>query len=133
MKIYLKKHLNGLYPVYTSDHSALEKIANGETVEATIRQDRNVKHHAKFFAILEMCYKNQEYYNNKDVFRGLVQREAGYYEEVRTKNGIERWPKSIAFDKMSQDEFEELYEKCLQVLARLFDTDPETLENNATI
>ena len=62
------------------------------------------------------------FHNSVDGFRYTLEVAAGYYDEfysVSRKEWIQK-PKSIAFDKMSEAEFDKLYEAVLNVIFKLF-------------
>jgi len=65
-----------------------------------------------------------------EAFRKQLTIQAGYYELVLTPSGLEKRAKSIAFDKMSQEEFGKLYKDLLSVcwetvLSRHFETEAD--------
>lgn len=128
MKINLLNTTSGLKPLYDADYEEKKKLKLGEIYEATIKRSRNLDFHRKYFSLINLAWEYQSerslehFHNNIDVFRKTVELAAGWCEPVYS---IERreWveiPKSIAFDKMDNDEFTNLYERVKDVLFKYF-------------
>lgn len=89
---------------------------------------RNLKFHKKFFALINCAweYQNEKvvefFHHNKDAFRKTVEIAAGLYEPVYLidKKEWSQAPKSIAFDKMDEAEFMDLYDNVKRVLFQTF-------------
>lgn len=126
MKIYLKVLSSGLVPMYDSDYDEKKKLKIGSTVLADIKQPRNYEHHKKFFALLRLVVDNmpdslQEKYPNTDVLLTEIKYQLGYFSTHITLSGRETYiPKSISFESMSQDEFNEFYNKAIDVVLKWF-------------
>lgn len=103
-----------------------KKVKPGEIYSCEIKRKRNPKFHRKFFAMMkvgydawEPCVTYEGVPLNKDFesFRKDVQIMAGYHLIQPTLGGEYKIvAMSISFDSMEQDEFEELYSMCAQVL-----------------
>lgn len=128
MKLKLLNTISGLKPLYDPDYDEKKKLKIGEVYEATIKRPRNLHFHRKYFSLINLAWEYQlersteHFHNNVDVFRKTVELAAGWCEPVYS---IERreWveiPKSIAFDKMDNDEFTNLYERVKDVLFKYF-------------
>lgn len=118
----------GLKPLYDEDYDEKKKLKVGETYEATIKKARNVRFHRKYFSLIHTAwaYQNERvtahFHENPDGFRKTVEIAAGWYEpcySIERREWVEI-PKSIAFDKMDEAEFEELYERVKDVLFKYF-------------
>lgn len=114
--------------MYDSDYDEKKKLKIGEVYEATIKQPRNLSLHRKYFSLINIAWEYQNersvehFKHNIDLFRKTVEVAAGWYEPVYSiarKEWIEI-PKSIAFDKMDNAEFTELYERVKDVLFKYF-------------
>lgn len=119
-------------PATDGDMEKALKIKKGEAVEVSVKVLRNYKFHRKFFSMINTAYgflteKQRDFFHNSiDGFRYTLEVAAGYYEEfysVTRKEWIQK-PRSIAFDKMSEAEFDKLYMAVLDVIFKIF------LENN---
>jgi len=88
-----------------------DKIANNELVKVTLKKQRFVPLHRKYCAIIRTAFYNQDRYKNYEVFRKFIEIEAGYYTPIYNPSTGEVYkiPQSIAFDKLDELEFRELY------------------------
>ena len=128
MELYLLNTTSGLKPCYDEDYEEKKKLKIGETYKAKITLARNLKFHKKFFAFINCAweYQNEKvvefFHHNKDAFRKTVVIAAGWYEPVYSIDKKE-WTqnyKSIAFDKMDEAEFMDLYDNVKRVLFQTF-------------
>ena len=128
MKINLLNTPEGLKALADSDYEEKKKLKLGEIYTCEIRLMRNYKFHRKYFALINLAWEYQTqkttafFSENKEVFRKTVEIAAGHFEQIYS---IERreWvqvPKSIAFDKMDNAEFEKLYNNVKTVLFNTF-------------
>ena len=112
---------NYLAPSLPTDVEKLSKWKLGEVLRAKINKPRNIKFHRKYFALLNVAFDNQDKYTNFEDLRVEVQLKCGWYQEhVTTKGQIVYVPKSIAFSKMDEIEFSELYDKAIDVILKNF-------------
>lgn len=128
MEIFLAKAAGGyLVPVDEQSTEAITKLKAGQGVKVTIKRVRNIGHHRKLFALLNLAfdawepveqqYKGEKVEKNFDQFRNDIVVLAGYGEASYNFRGEVRVrAKSIAFGNMSQDEFEGLYQSIVQVV-----------------
>ena len=132
MKITVVKQLNNTLKVaHDSDYELLKKLKVGEQYQAEIKRPRNYQFHKKFFALIELVFQNQEIFANKDYMRKELTKAAGYFDTYVNHKKIECYEaKSISFAKMSQDDFDTLYQRFLDVVVKIFKFDKETIEQN---
>ena len=128
MEIYLLNTPSGLKPCYDEDYDKKKKLKLGETYKAKISVARNLNFHRKYFALINCAwaYQNEKvtkhFKNNVECFRKTVEIAAGHCDTVYNLS-LKSWvdiPKSIAFDKLKQEEFEDLYERVKDVLFSTF-------------
>lgn len=129
MEILLYNTPSGLKPCYDEDYDEKKKLKIGEIYKAKITIPRNIKHHRKFFAMLKTCWEYQSeerrakmFQNSFDLFRQTVLLAAGISNriwDVNAKRFIDI-PKSISFSNMTQTEFDEVYNRCFDVLCSTF-------------
>ena len=128
MKIKLLNTVQGLKPLYDEDFDEKKKLKIGGIYEADVKKARNLQFHKKFFALINCAweYQNEKvvefFHHNKDAFRKTVEIAAGVYEPVYLidKKEWSQAPKSIAFDKMDEAEFMDLYDNVKRVLFQTF-------------
>ena len=128
MPLYLIKNKSGLYsPSDEESQTASKKLAIGSEVKAT--QARNVGHHRKAFALLNMGFDNQDRYTSLELYRKIITIKAGYFDMVDGKEGKTYYiPKSISFEAMNQIDFQKCYDAMLEVIAKEMQTAPEQIQ-----
>jgi hypothetical protein len=128
MEIYLRNTASGLIPLYDEDYEEKCKLKIGEDYKAKITKARNLGLHRKYFALINCTWEYMtedqcEFFkNNKESFRKTIEMAAGYFEKIysiQRKEWIEQ-PISIAFDKMDEFQFRDLYENCRGVIFATF-------------
>lgn len=122
MKVWLRKRSDGtLEAASEKDEHFLANLKYGEEVCADFKKSRNPKFHRKYFALLNLGFENQDKYDEFEDFRTEVKLKTGFYKpHVTTKGIIIYVPKSIAFDKMDDLEFFELFSKTIDVILKYF-------------
>lgn len=123
MELLLLNTAQGLKPMYDEDYDEKKKLQLGKVYRARISVPRNVAHHRKYFSMINCAWdllteKARTAMGSKEAFRKTVQIAAGHCERVYSiarKEFIEV-PKSISFDSMGQDEFEELYRSVRDII-----------------
>lgn len=117
----------GLKPLYDEDYDEKKRLKIGQIYKAKVSVPRNIQFHRKYFAMISCAWdllteRQREFFGNKECFRKTVQIAAGYCDKVFNLK-LKAWtdiPKSIAFDKMSGDDFEELYKGVRDTLFTVF-------------
>lgn len=116
MKILCIVTENGLFPKYDSDREEFRSLKRNTDVLVEVGQKRNYEFHKKFFALLKLTYDNfpewlEDSLNVHSVedLRTRLKVDLGLYEVSHYGNQSVIIPKSIAFDKMDETEFEKFY------------------------
>lgn len=121
----------GLVPADAKSAEWFAKVRMGQPVTASVRLPRNGKFHRKFFGMLDVAYSNHDWpeletkfgkvRTSAEMFRRYVIVKAGHYEADMTPHGeIRVVPKSIAWAKMDEAEFSQLYSDVLDVILSEF-------------
>ena len=124
MKLTVKKTYLGLLPASRAEFDKLQlaKFIDGELYEVEINKKRNIKFHRKFFALINLCFENQDVYKNIDDLRKELIIEAGFSREVITHHGeIKREALSLSFSSMDEIQFEDVYGKVLTEVMMMLD------------
>lgn len=125
MKILCLNTESGLVPVYASDVDDKHKLAIGHKYWCDVKRARNYEFHKKFFALIKLAFDNlpeglEKRYPSSNTLRDDLLIRCGYTERVNSRQGPVDVAASIAFDKMGQDEFEQLYTAVWNEIARCF-------------
>lgn len=117
MKLHLVNTASGLLiPETDFDYEQKKHLKVGETYMADIKLVRNAEFHRKYFRMINLSWSYlpeslREFFKSSEGFRKYLEMTAGYYELFYSPQKQEwvQGPKSIAFDKLDQGEFEKLY------------------------
>lgn len=140
--ILQKKGPNIFVAPYSSDSDIIAKWKVGDQLSCEVRKPRNISHHRKFFALLSLTLANlpeghKLLVNGQEMeiksvghLLDLIKMELGYHEMFVTLAGeVVYKPKSISFATMPQIEFNEFYQRSIDVIIEHFlkGTDPDQL------
>lgn len=123
MKLRLVNTANGLVPETDYDYEQKQHLKIGEVYTADVHLSRNAEFHRRYFKMIHTAWSFlpeplRYFFHSEDGFRKHVQMIAGYYEPFFHPR-LQEWvdgPKSIAYDKLDQGEFEKLYTQVRTVL-----------------
>ena len=130
MILHLRKTIEGfLVPADEESQEALAKVKPGKVIHGKFHQMRNPDFHRKFFALLRFLYDHWqpgELQSSKfkgirpqksfDRFRKDIVILAGFYESSwRLDGSVRIEAKDISFGRMPEEEFEELYQRVIDV------------------
>lgn len=124
---YLRKLPNGYIPEECANEPGVfDSIKNNEVIKIEFVRPRNYERHKKYFALINIgfdafepntLHKGVQVDKSFERFRKDVIIQAGHYDVVVNINGELRLEaKSISFVKMTQPEFEDLYNKSVNVI-----------------
>ena len=135
MKFHLVKTHHGFVPADSDDSDKVRKLGDGEIIECKVIDQRILGHHRKFFALIKLAHGNlperfDGHFPTTDDLRYELIRRAGFYRSFTDMKGVVQYvPESIAFDKMSQERFEQLYDRVLDLVCQLRAVEkPEIME-----
>ena len=133
MKLYLIKRNYYAVPVDDNAREMFKKIPEGAYFEVKNANQRVVWYHRKFFLMLSIVFQNlpeafDEYYPTSESLRRALLLLAGHTVTYRMPDGTERIEAdSIAFDKIGQAEFEQVYNACVNAAIKHFGL-PESIK-----
>ena len=123
MKLLVINTPRGLVPLGDDDYEEKKKLKLGETYSVEVKVVRNVDFHRKYFALIAYSWEfltEQETakFKDKENFRKYIEIAAGHCEVIfhpRLQEFVEI-PKSIAFGKMDNTAFSDLYGRVKDVI-----------------
>lgn len=119
-RYYLIKSEYGLMPSDEKSEKALRKFGFGEYVRCDIKSNRNISHHAKWFAIFNKTFENQEAFETESSFRDYLKIKVGWYTEYVTPKGqLVYSPKSMDFETMEQEDFDGFYNDTIDIMEEI--------------
>lgn len=123
MKLLVINTPRGLVPLGDDDYEQKRKLKLGGTYSVEVKVVRNVDFHRKYFALIAYAWEflneqEAERFKDKENFRKYIEIAAGHCEVIfhpRLQEFVEI-PKSIAFAKMDNTAFSDLYGRVKDVI-----------------
>lgn len=110
-----------LRPATDDGRDKVKRWKVGDVVVCEVRRPRSQKFHRLYFGLLNMVYENSEWCEETwpkfERFREAVQMQAGHFEETKSIRGNTMYrAASIAFHKMDDDQFHELFNRVVDIV-----------------
>ena len=105
-----------LAPVDMTGVEALDQVPAGATLRVKWTRPRNLGHHRKFFALLDVVFEAQSRFATKDDLLDALKIALGHYTIWRVGSREILRPKSISFAAMDQDAFEQFYDSAVALI-----------------
>lgn len=114
-RAFFRRTLNGLAPDDDTARDVLRGVKVGAVVAIEVYRPHNLKMMRLYWFLMSRIADavGIEAENVSDV----VKLRTGHFTAVQTKDGIERFPKSISFAKMDQAAFREFFDRVCQVIS----------------
>lgn len=130
MKIAMIKIEGVLKPAYNHDVEEFAKLPEDFYI-VHIKRSRNLEHHNKYWALIKLLADNWDGFISKDQVSTWLKYKVGEVDYViRTGSEVIVQPKSISFESMSQDRFEEFWEKIIPIVAEKLGITREEIDEN---
>lgn len=111
-----RKHLRGLVPMNEQAEDALRKIKQDQDVFVKFRRPRNIFHHRKLFALLNLVCNNLDAPVTPEQLLTVIKIRTGHVDVIKTTKGVIEIPKSISFAAMDQTAFEQFWDKAVDFI-----------------
>ena len=116
--ILMERRGSALYPIEEQGQNVVGRLPQREYLKVMVTQPRNLAHHRKFFAMLQLVFNNQERYGCFDHFLDALKIALGHCETSILLDGTPHYkPKSISFTNMDQTAFDEFYNQACDFVA----------------
>lgn len=117
-ELYLVRTISGLSAADDAAKDVLRKIKLGNMVKCEVSQPRNLKHHRKFFALLNTVWTAAGDWPSVDELLIELKLKLGLTRDVviRESGEVVKVLGSISFAAMDQTAFDTFYERSLQAL-----------------
>lgn len=110
-----------LVPEFDFDAKLLESVAEGERVRIELRQFRNVDRLRAYWMMLGDVVDATDCAPSASLLHEALKLEIGIVEHVRMPNGYKvALPGSIAFDRLTEQEFVTFFRRAEEFLAATF-------------
>ena len=118
---------DALVPELDMDCRAIDGIAQGQRVKVEIKEFRNVGRHRAYWKMLHEMVAATECALSPERLHEVIKLETGVVDLIRLPNGMTvAIPGSIAFDKMSEEEFVAFFKAAERWLAEAYGWAPES-------
>jgi hypothetical protein len=120
IEIRIKRVLNRIVPADRLSDDEIMGLDADKEYDCKIWQKRNADHHRKYFALVNAIFPHQSAWATTKALHDQLKMAVGFsYEAKDMKTGEGRtYPDSIAFDKLDQGEFAEVYERIVDVILK---------------
>lgn len=135
-EFFAVRTVGGLKPVDDNGVEILRKIKVGEVIQCEVNKPRNLAHHRKFWALLNVVWKAAGDWSSPYGLLIELKVRLGHVQEVllRDTGQVVHVPKSISFAHMDQTEFDSFYECALMQLCEMAGgIEPEELRNEVLL
>jgi hypothetical protein len=118
VELWLRRSMDHLVPANAEARELMRTIKDDRWVLCEVRNPRNVKHHRKYFALLQAVFPHQSQWPTFKSFQRQMKKALGHGEWVVSGDGKYKdfIEDSISFASMDQDEFEEFYSRALEII-----------------
>lgn len=110
-----------LRPSLPADLDIIRKYKAGVTIKAKVTRRRNPDHHRKFFALLGVVVKHTDYEDVDEVLH-ILKLRLGHFDPIIDLDSGKTFlkPRSISFDNMDQNKFDDFYRRSVDVILQNF-------------
>lgn len=114
----MRKTLSGsISPIDDAGREVLSRVPKDAILSVEWKRPRNVYHHRKLFALLNLVWENQTRYKSVDALLAVIKVRLGHAELITMRDGQQVYvPKSISFSAMGQDEFNAFYDAVVKLV-----------------
>lgn len=113
-QLFLRRVMGALRPADAASEELLANLPAGVDLKATITAPRKAWKHRKFFALCAVVQPHQSTYPTIDTFRKALTCALGFADTYKLPDGRTMLlPRSIAFDKMDDAEFDALFDRAV--------------------
>lgn len=117
----MERTVHGLKAIDDHGVSVLRKLKVGEVIQCELNKPRNLAHHRKFWALLNVVWQASGDWSSPYGVLIELKVRLGHVQEVliRDTGEVVHVPKSISFASMDQTEFDSFYERALNELCKM--------------
>jgi len=113
MKLRFIKTDVGLSPFDSEASESIKKWKNGDFIIVESKRPRNYKFHKKFYALMNIIFENTDEFKTLDNLVDYMKIQTGHSDIIEARGIAFRVPKSIAFQNMTQDNFDSFFNRAV--------------------
>lgn len=117
-EIRVRRVLNRLVPVDKMSEDDLLQLDADKEFDCKVWNKRKEGHHRKYFALVNAIFPHQTGYATVKALHDQLKIAVGFSYEARdlATGETRTYPDSIAFDNIDQTEFEQVYDRIVEVV-----------------
>ncbi len=120
-EIFVKRFWSKLVPVDEISEERIRSLPVGKVIKIIVSLPRNYENHKRFFSFLKTTFEIQDHFTDPEIYRKWIEMKAGHFVTAVAPNGTMIFlPKSISFSAMSEDEFQKMFKKCIDVFLEVW-------------
>lgn len=115
----LTRRGDALVPVDEEDREVVSRLREGEPLRVDIKARRNVRQHRLYWALVRLLQKNTDLWGSEEAASDSLKLAAGHVDQVMNPltGEIQLKPRSIAFEKMEQAQFNRFFNRVLYIVS----------------
>lgn len=118
MKYTFRRGLSGLNPFGEEAEKFFRSLKTGDVVNLEIRKPRNPLQHRLYWSMCRAVAMNHDTLQTEEQVHQVIKILAGHVDMVRVGDKIVQVPKSIAFDRMDQLEFDTFFNRAKDIVVQ---------------
>ena len=130
MELFVKRQGDYLVPTDEDSLNRIRKLKENTVRRVSEKEERNYNFLKKFMALVKLGNENSRLDMPFDAYRKYVTCKAGFCKIYTTPKGHYVEPDSIAFDKMDEETFRDVYKRVRDVVSGDIGATSEEIDNN---
>lgn len=118
MKYTFRRGLNGLNPFGEEAEKLFRTLKVGDVVNLEIRRPRNPLQHRLYWQLCRTVAMNHETLQNEEQVHQVIKLLSGHCDIVKVNDKLVQVPRSIAFDRMDQAEFDAFFSRAKDIVVQ---------------
>ena len=128
--IWVRRHDDKLVGEFAMDREAISRFNAGDRIKLTLHTGRSPKRLRFYWQLLGKLVAATDCAPNAEALHSVIKLDLGYATPVRLKSGMTVLvPGSIAFDRMTEQEFQNFLDRAIEWIGKSFGLTPEEIMN----
>ena len=109
-------------PLYAPMDAEDAKALGGQAeIIFDFKKKRSAANHKRYFKFIGIAFDMQDSYDSKEIFRKVIQLEAGHFDTAVTEGGKSVYlARSIKWDELDEVEFKKLFNEVVNAFIKVY-------------
>ena len=109
-------------PLYAPiDKDSESALSGAEEIIFDYKKKRSAGNHRRYFAFIKKAFAMHDGYDNQEIFRKVLQLEAGHFDTAITEGGKSVYlARSIKWDELGEVEFKKLFNEVVNAFIKVY-------------